>query len=239
MLVTGTQKMKLKAFLTLALTSLSSASFADTTSFNPLTSLENTKPHEVVAETTRYNGFDSIKVQVSPDHKSIEEDGCDNCTFLEIGNTNFKNGTIELEVASHPIANPPKWARGFVGIVFRAQDKKYEGIYLRPLNSIENNQLQRNHTIQYFSYPDHPWHVLRKETPGKYESYAPLEPGKWTHMRIDVEDETAKLYLNHHKQPSLIVTDLKHGSEQKGFIGLFTEPATVAYYRNLTLTHRK
>jgi hypothetical protein len=53
----------------------------------------------------------------------------------------------------------PRWARGFVGIVFRVSDgaSKYEGIHLRPLNAVVDAQVARNRTVQYFSYLDHPW----------------------------------------------------------------------------------
>jgi hypothetical protein len=43
---------------------------------------------------------------------------------------------------------------------------------LRPTNGRADDQVRRNHSTQYISYPDFPWYRLREETPGMYESYS-------------------------------------------------------------------
>ena len=43
------------------------------------------------------------------------------------------------------------------------------------------------------SHPDQPWHRLRKESPGVYESYVDLVPGEWTRVKIVVAGTTARL----------------------------------------------
>ncbi len=226
--------------MTIACSLAASAAFAETQTF-PLTSLEGTENHEVITTPVRYKGFEALHVTVSPEHKSIEQGGCDNCTFTSLDGIDFSNGSIEIEVAGKPVENAPNWARGFVGILFRADVAagKYEGVYLRPRNATAKTQIQRNHTLQYFSIPGHPWHALRKETPGHYESYAPLETGAWTKMRVDVDGTTMRLFLNGSSTPALTVNDLKLGADQRGTIALFTEPATDAYFRNLVVTPRE
>jgi hypothetical protein len=42
----------------------------------------------------------------------------------------------------------------------------------RPTNGRAEDQVRRNHATQYISYPDRRWFQLRKDFPGKYESYA-------------------------------------------------------------------
>lgn len=209
------------------------------TDARPLLTTENATPREVIAAPVRFKGYDGLKVVVSPDHKEMEQGGCDNCTFLELDNIDFRDGRIEIEVAGQPKPNAPKWARGFVGVVLRVDStaKTWEGVYLRPLNAVEQNQVQRNHTVQYFSYPDHPWHELREKSPGAYETYAPVKPGEWTHLRIVVKDRSLKLFVNHGDEPVLVVSDLKLGPDARGTVGLFTEPETEAYFRNLVITH--
>ena len=66
-----------------------------------------------------------------------------------------------------------------MGIAFRVSNDagQYEGFYIRPLNSNESDQARRNHTVQYFSQPGSPWHVLRETSPGAYESWADIETG--------------------------------------------------------------
>ena len=49
-----------------------------------------------------------------------------------------------------------------------------------------SDQLRRNRSTQYFSYPGYDFDRLRREAPGQYESYVDLEVGEWTHLRIEV-----------------------------------------------------
>jgi hypothetical protein len=98
------------------------------------------------------------------------------------------DGTIELDLAGAPRADAFEGARGFVGVAFRRQKDplRYECLYLRPANGRAEDQLRRNHSTQYVSHPDFPWHRLRRESPGLYESYVDLVPGEWTRVKIVV-----------------------------------------------------
>ena len=158
--------------------------------------------------------------------------------LLKINNTQFKNGTIEINLAGNTMANASETARGFVGIAFRINDdnSKYECIYLRPSNGRANDQVRRNHSVQYISYPDYPWERLRKEFPEKYESYVDLDPGVWTKVKIVVEGNNAKLYVHDSPQPCLIVNDLIMGPNAEGKIGLWVGPGTIAHFADLYVT---
>jgi hypothetical protein len=151
--------------------------------------------------------------------------------------TDFKDGSIEAEVAGVLITAMDPTARGFVGVEFRAQQHgaRAENIYLRPTNGRADDQLRRNHSVQYESLPDFPWDRLRREQPGVYESYVDLDPGAWTKMKIDVAGTKARLYVNGAEQPCLIVNDLKLG-DVRGQIGLWAFIATDAYFSNLSVT---
>src|SRR5262249_7667108 len=93
----------------------------------------------------------------------------------------FSSGTIEAEIAGAPAAGASEGARGFVGIAFRLQDENtYDAFYLRPTNGRADDQLRRNHSVQYISHPEWTWQRLREETPAKYEAYVDLLPAEWT-----------------------------------------------------------
>jgi hypothetical protein len=145
---------------------------------------------------------------------------------------------IEAEVAGAPAPGAFEGARGFVGIAFRLQpDKKtYDAFYLRPTNGRADDQERRNHATQYISHPDWTWSRLRKETPGRYESYVDLVPGAWTKVRIEVRGDKARLYVHDNEQPALIVSDVKSGANAKGAVALWLGLGTVAHFRNLTIT---
>ncbi len=149
----------------------------------------------------------------------------------------FSDGVIEVELSGEPGPDTGPNHRGFVGIAFRVDSndpEHYECIYLRPSNGRAGEQLQRNHTTQYASYPDYPWYRLRKDDPGKYESYVDLVPGEWTKVRIEVKGKQAKLYVHGANQPCLVVNDLK-SDRTSGSIAMWIAAGTVAHFRNLTV----
>ncbi len=153
-----------------------------------------------------------------------------------LAGTDFKNGTIQVDVAGAPRAGTPPDSRGFIGIAFRIKPQAagFECFYLRPTNARADDQLRRNHTTQYVSEPDYPWPRLRKENPGMYESYVDLEPGAWTKIKIVVAGTAARLYVNGAAEPCLIVNDLKLG-ETQGRIALWAHTTTDGYFSELTV----
>jgi hypothetical protein len=154
-----------------------------------------------------------------------------------LADTRFRDGTIELDVAGAPRPGMPPDSRGFIGLAFRTgtHGAWSEMMYLRPTNGRVEDQLRRNHSVQYVSDPDFPWHRLRREHPGQYESYVDLEPGAWTKMRVVVSGTTARLFVNGAPQPSLVVNDLKRG-DVEGMVALWAHEETDAYFGPITIT---
>ena len=173
-------------------------------------------------------------VQVVKD-STIEAD--DEATFVKLKGFPFKDGSIEVKVLSKLRPDAPAHARGFIGLAFRINDSnsKFECIYIRPTNGRADDQTRRNHSIQYFSYPDFKFNRLRKEFPEKYESYADMGLNEWIKIKIVVKGTQAKLFLNENQQPSLIVNDLKHGPDLTGGIGLFVDVGTEGYFADLRI----
>jgi hypothetical protein len=198
----------------------------------PLDSLRGLDPVNTRAEIVTYRGRRAL--HLSPQEKPEPRK---TSMMALVNGTDFHNGTIEAEVAGLPITAMDDTARGFVGIEFRVGDHgaRAENIYIRPTNGRADDQLRRNHSVQYESFPDFPWDRLRREQPGVYESYADLEPGAWTKMKITVAGTKARLYLNGAAQPCLIVNDLKLG-DVRGQIALWAFISSNAYFSNLKIT---
>lgn len=205
----------------------------------PLDSTKGLQPHDVTVEAADYNGRKAVRVmptaaseQAWAAGKSGEGGG-----IVVLPATSFHNGTIEVEVAGKPRQGAPPEARGFVGMAFRvaADASKYEAIYVRPTNARADDQLRRNHSTQYISFPDYLWLRLRTETPGKYESYVDLVSGQWTKLKIEVGGGKARLYVNDAPQPVLLVNDLKLGDSQ-GALALWIGVGTEAYFSNLRMS---
>ena len=162
----------------------------------------------------------------------------DEPTFARLKGIEFKNGTIELRVLSKLLPDAPQFARGFIGVAFRINDNnsKFECIYIRPANGRDSSQIRRNHSIQYFSFPDYPFERLRKEAAGEYESYSDMALNEWITLKIVVHNAQAKLFINNNREPSLIVNDLKHGPDASGSIGLWVDVGTEGFFTDLKIT---
>jgi hypothetical protein len=195
--------------------------------------LDNLRPNDVIPSEAEHQGSPATRLVLTPDAETP-----DNPTFARIKDLEFHNGTIEIEVAGRPLPDAFPEARGFIGVAFRiAEDlSAFECMYLRPTNGRAEVQLRRNRATQYFSYPDWKFDRLRTEVPGHYEAYVDLITGAWTKMRIEVEGEKAKLFVHDLEQPTIIVNDLKHGTDHRGGIGLYIDNGTEGFFRNLRVT---
>jgi hypothetical protein len=190
------------------------------------------QPRNVKVEQVTYKGRKALRVT-----DAATGNVTDGVQLVVLNKTEFQDGVIEIELAGEPAATAGAGARGFVGMAFRVAPEaaKYECFYLRPTNGRADDQVRRNHSTQYISYPEFPWHRLRKEFPEKYESYVDLVPGEWTKVKIEVRGDKAKLYVHDAPQPVLIVNDLKLGQSQ-GRLALQVGPGTVAHFANLRVT---
>jgi hypothetical protein len=188
----------------------------------------------VVAEAVEYKGKSAVRLQEAPGVTGDAE------TLAVVPDTRLRDGVIEIDVAGAPRqGSEAGGARGFVGVAFRLQKEplRYECFYLRPTNGRAEDQLRRNHSTQYVSHPDFPWHRLRKETPGVYESYVDLVPGEWTRVSIAASGTEARLFVHGAEQPSLIVRDLKLGVAD-GAVALWIGPGTEAHFAGLRVEPR-
>ena len=177
----------------------------------PLDKPNEQQPRNVKTEWVTYKGRKALRVI-----DTAPPDVADGIQLVILNKTEFRDGTIEIELTGEPSPTAKSTApRGFVGVAFRvnldaAKDvAKYECFYLRPTNGRAADQVRRNHSTQYISYPDFPWFRLRKEFPEKYESYADVVPGEWTRLKIEVHGDKASLYVQGSPQPALVVNDLK------------------------------
>jgi hypothetical protein len=202
-----------------------------------LNDVSQVRARNVTVAVASYGGSDALEVRLSGPYRGPDMD-----TFAFVPGLDFHDGTIEVDVAGSRLPGALAGARGFIGVTFRIDADggsfSCEGIYIRPTNGRADDQVRRNHSTQYFSYPGYDFDRLRREAPGAYESYADLVPGEWTHLRVEVTGATARLYIGAATQPALIVNDLKRGADAHGTIGLFVDNGTDGHFRNLSVRPR-
>jgi hypothetical protein len=169
-----------------------------------------------------------------------EQAAGDEYRLVVIPGSRLRDGTIEVDLAGDVAPDSTvEGARGFVGVAFHVSPdaRSFEAFYLRPTNPRSDDQVRRNHSVQYISLPGYSWRRLRAESPERYESYADLQPGVWTHVKIEVEGRKARLFVNGAEQPALIVNDLKQG-DAEGDVALWIGPGTLAHFGSVRLAPR-
>lgn len=201
--------------------------------------------HNVTGEVVKFQGKKALKIErdltAIPFDSTRLEATVDEPHYARLlGLEDFENGTIEVKLYSE-LQNPAPYSgiAGFIGLFFRIQedDSAFESIYVRPKVGRSTNQRSRNHTVQYFSYPEYKFDTLRKIAPYRYEGSAPVALNEWFTMRIEVNGETAELFINDMQYSSFIV-DKMLGTSKKGFVGLYVDIGTIGYFRDLKVTKR-
>lgn len=200
--------------------------------------------HNVKASVVKLNGEQVL--QVERDLKALPFDvknlsaTVDEPTYVKLKNVDLENGVIEVKMLSR-IQNPSPFeqAQGFIGLAFRIKenDSAFEAIYLRPKVGRSENQYARNHTVQYYAYPNYKFDKLRIEADGAYETYADVGLNEWITMRIEINGGRAALYINGQKHPSFIVQKLK-GATTHGQVALWVDIATIGYFKDLKVSKR-
>jgi len=201
--------------------------------------------HNVTGEMVKIQGKKALKIErdltALPFDSTRIEATVDEPHYARLlGLEDFENGIIEVKLYSQ-LQDPAPYSgiAGFIGLYYRIQkdDSAFESIYVRPKVGRSENQRSRNHTVQYFSYPDYKFDTLRKIAPHRYEGSAPVALNEWITMRIEVNGETAELFINDLKYSSFIV-DKMLGTSKKGFVGLYVDIGTIGYFRDLKVTKR-
>ncbi|MFH1195006.1 MAG: SMP-30/gluconolactonase/LRE family protein [bacterium] len=158
--------------------------------------------------------------------------GAENTEFLgrkclkgmaTLKDASFENGVIEVDMAV-------TGERSYPGILFRMTgENEYERIYIRPhLPKVFQNVIQYEGTFNGLDS----WQLYYG--PGKTTS-AVIPVDKWFHVKIEVNKNQARLFIDDSAEPVLFITDLAHGIS-KGTIGVMGPNDGSAYFSNFSYT---
>lgn len=182
-------------------------------------------------EGTELNGIPVLRVVKKDKISRFDEN-----TYAKVDGLLFHNGTIEVKVLSRILQDAPDFARGFIGIVFRANesDSEFESFYVRPANGRGcTDPVRKSQGCQYFSYPGYTFEYFREYHITDYEAPVDAALDEWITIKAVIEDERAEFYLNGNEQPVLVVNDMKHGRGRHGSVGIFVDIGTEAFISEL------
>lgn len=161
----------------------------------------------------------------------------DENTIVLLKDCDFHNGVIKVKMLSRLLPDAPDFARGFIGIVFRAIEdgREFESFYIRPTNADHEDPIRRAHGCQYFSYPGYTFAYFREFGIDAYEAEIHNKLDEWVELKAVIKDEKAQFYLNGNNIPTLSVNNMKHGADLRGSVGFFSEIGTEAFFRDLEI----
>lgn len=139
--------------------------------------------------------------------------------YLE--NVEFENGVIEVDIAVDG-------SRSYPGIVFRRQSQNdYEHVYIRPHRAgLYPDALQYAPVFNGIGC----WQLFNGEG---YTAGIDIPENEWIHVKLEVSGKQARVFLGGADQPSLVITDLKHGVS-RGAMGVTGPRGTTAYFSNFS-----
>ncbi|TRX59109.1 DUF1080 domain-containing protein [Fulvivirga sp. M361] len=116
------------------------------------------------------------------------------------------DGIVEVDVLAEK-------KRSFAGLMFRVKDQvNYEALYLRMHKSGSADAVQYNPEFN----GEANWQLYRE-----HQKYAKFDAKKWTHLKIEIQGQQLKVYIDNAKKPVLEVDHLKLDNAQ-GFIGFYS-----------------
>lgn len=186
-----------------------------------------------------------------PVHTDLElpGDGCarvrkidkhipDENTYVKVAGSSFHNGIIEVDVRGALLPDAPDYARGFIGIVFRANetDSEFESFYIRPTNGRDcDDPVRRAHGCQYFSYPGYTFSYFREFGIVEYEGRVnTIALNEWSHITAEIWDNRGLFSVD--GAPVLKVSGFKHGADARGSVGLYVDIGTDGWFKNLEIS---
>ena len=165
----------------------------------------------------------------SPD--TVEMNAKDDDGFGILEDIEFDKGIIEVELLGEN--NPGK---SFIGIAFNIQnDSTFEAVYFRPFNFVAEEQIRKDHMVQYIFHPEFSWRKLRDERTGEFENEIsdPPNPNDWFKAIIMISDTKVEVYINEISKPVLSVDRLTSTKSNK--ISIWTGFGSSGRFRNLVL----
>jgi len=162
---------------------------------------------------------------------AVEMDAKDNDGLGILEDIEFDTGTIEIDLLGEN--NPGK---SFIGIAFNIQnDDTFEAVYFRPFNFVAEEQIRKDHMVQYIYHPEFTWRKLREERTSEFENEisGPPDPDDWFKAIIKITDHKVEVYVNESSEPVLSVDRLTSAKSNK--IGIWTGYGSSGRFRNLLL----
>jgi len=178
-------------------------------------------PVDVAPDAARWLATDSVRAESYLGRPAIYIDR----GVALVRGADLRRGTLELDVAASPRTS-------FLGVVFHAESPtRSEAILLRPNDSGNPEAVQYSPALNGVAGA---WQVYHGDG---YNASTELPRERWIHVRVDMSDSVAAVYVNGAEKPTLLVPRLAGTSG--GGLGLWAGAyGRGAYFSNVRYSSR-
>ena len=188
-----------------------------------------------MAENNKLEVFNrKVSTFTANDKKGIRFSKNENDGVAWLNGVEFSNGSIELDIRGKDV-----FQQSFVGIAFHGIDNRtFDAVYFRPFNFQSTDPARKIHAVQYVTYPDYPWQLLREKFNGKFEkALIPSTNGtEWFHVKITIKYPIVTVFVNGSSEPALTIEKLNN--RKTGKMGLWVGNNSDGDFANLQITHQ-
>lgn len=193
----------------------------------------------VLVAHENWAGERALEVRLTSDEQTAQLSGSgSNGPTYAIIDQRLSDGVIEVDVAAINNGRGGADARGFAGLAFHLSDdaEEFEAVYLRMGNGTLNTPRPESprdaRAIQYVAHPGFHFDVSRQQSPGRYESSAPVGLGTWHRLRLEIAGLRLVVFVD--GAEVLRVDDLRRPGID-GRVALWVGGGSSAYFRNLSV----
>lgn len=148
-----------------------------------------------------------------------------------IEDVNFDVGTIEIELKGENVPG-----KSFVGLAFNIQnDSTYEAVYFRPFNFQSEEQIRREHSLQYIYHPKNTWRFLRTNYEGQYEAEFPRRPSPDDWFKVQIKVDNGRVYVYDGESNNELLSVERLTAQVSNKIALWTGFNSKGAFRNLKI----
>lgn len=117
----------------------------------------------------------------------------------------------------------------------KSTPKPERSVYFRPFNFQSEEQIKREHSVQYISPPKHEWKFLRTNFGGQYEAEFPRKPAPddWFGVRIKIDVDRVYVHDTESQTELLNIERLEKQISDK--IGLWAGNNSKGEFKNLKI----
>jgi hypothetical protein len=192
--------------------------------------------HAGVAELTQLDGRTAMRISLTEQMTRYDVPGAgrmDLPTFIALPIW-FEDGTIEVDVLSRHHDSPSDRAQALAGFAYRicCDTSRFDAVEVRPLNGTATTlpSPRTRRVAQFFARPEWPFDKLWPQE--SWDWREDTVPDFWTRLTLQIDGTRLTALVD---GVQVLVIPVVKAAATRGYLGLFVDVGTEAFFANLRI----